>query len=183
MWYDSYEEAVQGTNAHGDNFGWPDMPPEEIPSPGKYFREHDLTDILERIRYGIHWQTENIRYQYSFFNYPAFFLAFIIIIFFMDLKGNLQIAKKYFPLLVFGLSYFAAYIFLYIWYSPIASLPRFIYALYIPFLFSIFVAAKAMSNEISLPIVKLSNLAVFLMIMIDIWYIVSQGPFYRDFGS
>ncbi|MCE7984836.1 MAG: hypothetical protein DYG89_26995 [Caldilinea sp. CFX5] len=40
MWYDSWEEAKQGTRAHGARVGWPDMPPEEIPSLRKYLREH-----------------------------------------------------------------------------------------------------------------------------------------------
>ena len=183
MWYDSYEEALEGTIANGDALGWPNMPPEDIPSPGKYLREHTLHDIWERIQYGAHWQLENIRYQYGFFNYIIFFTIFVSVIFFIDVKNNLQVAKKYFPLILFSVLYFIAYIGLYIWYSPIANLPRFLYALYVPFLFSAFIAVKKFENEMSLPVIKLSNLTVFIMLIIDIWYIISWGPFNRDFGS
>jgi hypothetical protein len=40
VWYDSWREAEAGTKAHGDRVGWPDMPPDEIPSLAKYLREH-----------------------------------------------------------------------------------------------------------------------------------------------
>lgn len=48
MWYDSWEEAKQGTRAHGDRVGWPDMPPEAIPSLSKYLREHTNEQIVNR---------------------------------------------------------------------------------------------------------------------------------------
>jgi len=183
MWYDSWEEATEGTIAHGDNRGWPDMPPEDIPSPGKYFREHNISDVMTRIKYGIYWQKHNIRYQYSFFNYPILFLLFVSVLLFIDIKRSLLIAKKYFPLIVFATSYFIVYLGLYIWYSPIANSPRFIYALYVPLLLSIYVVAKALASKISLPLIKLTNLTVFGMILIDVWYIISQGPFNRNFGN
>jgi len=183
MWYDSWEEAIEGTMAHGDGKAWPDMPSEDIPNPGNYFREHTLSDVWDRIEYGIYWQTENIRYQYGFFNYPVLLMIYAIVLFSIDLKRNLSIAKKYFPLVIFAACYFAAYLSLYIWYSPIANLPRFIYALYVPLLLSIFVAMKVLASEMNLPLIKLINLTVFGMILIDIWYIISQGPFTHDFGS
>jgi len=154
MWNDSWEEALKGTIAHGDLEGWPDMPPEEIPSAIKYFQEHNLSQIMARIKYGIHWQLENLRYQYGFFNYPAVFLGFIIVFFLIDLKENLQLAKRYFPLLAFAVLYFVTYIGLYIWYSPISNLPRFIYALYIPFLLSAFIGTQKLSSKVSLPLIK-----------------------------
>jgi hypothetical protein len=39
-WFDSWPEAEALTKAHRDRAGWPQMPPEQIPSPGKYWREH-----------------------------------------------------------------------------------------------------------------------------------------------
>ena len=52
MWYDSWGEAKEGTKAAGDREGWPDLPPEEIPSMRKYLQEHSLPQIADRIVLG-----------------------------------------------------------------------------------------------------------------------------------
>ena len=49
FWYDSWDEAVQGTFAAGDHEGWPDLPDNQIPSMSKYLAEHSLEDILKRL--------------------------------------------------------------------------------------------------------------------------------------
>lgn len=57
-WYDGFDEARQGTRAAGDRVGYPDLPPEEIPSLEKYLREHTVQQILERFRNGLKWLYE-----------------------------------------------------------------------------------------------------------------------------
>ncbi len=52
MWYDSWGEAKEGTKAAGDREGWPDLPPEEIPSMRKYLQEHTLAQIADRFVLG-----------------------------------------------------------------------------------------------------------------------------------
>ncbi len=69
MWYDSFEEAQQGTKAHGDRAGWPDMPEEQIPGPMKYFREHTWGQMLDRMTFGLsrlHRQTSGAYGYYKF---------------------------------------------------------------------------------------------------------------------
>ncbi len=53
MWYDSWDEAKQGTRAAGDRLGWPHLPHELIPSPSKYLQEHSAEEILGRFHSGI----------------------------------------------------------------------------------------------------------------------------------
>lgn len=183
MWYDSYEEAINGTIAHGDGNGWPDMPPDEIPSPSKYFREHSFADIVERIRYGLHWQMENITYQYSFFNYPILLIVVFLFVVLLNLKASVQLLRGNWIVVLFVVGYLLTYFSLYVWYSAISSMSRFLFALYLPLVFSVFVAIKKLTGEINLPFVKMANVLVFLMVTIDIWYLVSYGPFFRDFGS
>ena len=182
MWYDSWEEAIEGTIAHNDQKGWPDMPPEEIPGPGKYIRDHTISDVFARIKYGLNWQIQNIRYQYSFFNYPILFFVFAIFLFSLGFRYNLSIVKKYYPLIIFAGCYMVGYLFIYIWYSPIANSPRFIYSLYVPLLLSISITMKVLANKMNTPLIWLANVTVFGLALIDICYIVTQGPFYRDFG-
>lgn len=183
MWYDSYEEAINGTIAHGDGYGWPDMPADEIPSLGKYFREHSFPEIVERIRYGLHWQVENITYQYSFFNYPIFLSVFLGLAFLLNIKNGIQLLRENWALVLFVLGYLFTYFFLYVWYSAVSSMSRFLFALYVPLTFSIYFAVKQLTGKINLPFIKMTQVLLFLMVTIDIWYLISYGPFFRDFGS
>jgi hypothetical protein len=52
MWYDEWGDAIKGTRAHGDRDGWPRLPPEQLPGPVKYWREHSVADIGARIGAG-----------------------------------------------------------------------------------------------------------------------------------
>lgn len=183
MWYDSYGEAIQGTMAHGDASGWPNMPAEDIPGPIKYFREHSFADVVERIRYGLHWQTENFLYQYSFFNYLVFLLNFGFFVVLLDFKLFWTLLKQYWLIVLFFVAYICLYFALYVWYSAISSMARFLFGLYLPFVFTLLWGARTMASENSRPFLKLSSLVMFIMVVIDVWYLVSLGPFNRDFGS
>ena len=52
VWYDSWGQAKAGTKAAGDRVGYPDMPPDDIPSLQKYLREHSTQQIIDRFRIG-----------------------------------------------------------------------------------------------------------------------------------
>ncbi|MCY4526117.1 MAG: hypothetical protein OXB89_05870 [Anaerolineaceae bacterium] len=58
IWYDGWGEAKAGTRAAGDREGYPDLPPEEIPTLEKYIREHSLQEIFGRFRSGLKWLYE-----------------------------------------------------------------------------------------------------------------------------
>jgi hypothetical protein len=48
VWYDDWPAASIGTYKDGDGKGWPTTPPEQIPSAGKYWREHSVGQIAGR---------------------------------------------------------------------------------------------------------------------------------------
>jgi hypothetical protein len=172
LWYDSYGEALEGSLAN-----------EELPLPIVYLQTHSPADIWGRIEYGLHWQAENIRYQYGFFNYPVFLSAFLLTAVLFNIRHSLQAARQNLYVLVFAPLYFAAYFFLCVWYSPIANMPRFLYVIYVPLAFSIFIAANRVAGGLNRPLIRMTSLAIFAMTMIDIWHTMSRGPFFRDFGS
>ena len=49
MWYDSWAEAKAGTRAYGDRVGYPDLPPEQIPSLHKYLQERGFGPMFSRL--------------------------------------------------------------------------------------------------------------------------------------
>lgn len=48
VWYDDWPAASVGTYKDGDGKGWPTTPPDQIPSAGKYVREHTAGQIAGR---------------------------------------------------------------------------------------------------------------------------------------
>ena len=52
VWYDDWPAASVGTYADGDGKGWPTTPPDQIPSAGKYLRDHSAGQIAGRFWQG-----------------------------------------------------------------------------------------------------------------------------------
>lgn len=142
MWYDSWAEVEAGTEGHGDEFGWPDLPPEEIPTLGKYLREHTSQQIVQRFINGFESQWNNIIKPYGRFNFIAFYTLGLVIVAILNPCISFGLLRKYWYLVLFFLGYMGGYLLLFAWFSPISDYldTRFTYGLYLPYLFSIFVA-------------------------------------------
>jgi hypothetical protein len=137
MWYDSWEEAKQGTKAYGDRDGWPDMPTEQIPSLDKYLREHTVQQIFGRIWNGFWILHQRSASSYGYYKYGWIYLIGFLAMAIINRRRTLEMVAKQSFLLLFCVSYFAAYLFAYAWYTPIASGNRFTLALFLPFMFAI----------------------------------------------
>lgn len=146
MWYDSWEEAKQGTRAYGDRKGWPKMPPELIPSPGKYLREHTTKQIISKILYGLKKLISKCINSYGYFKYFLIYFIFSLTIITLNLRESIRFASKYFFLILFSLLYFFGYLLLYAWYGPILYFGnRLILAQFLPFLFAISIVISVQS--------------------------------------
>lgn len=137
MWYDSWDEVKAGTRAHGDRTGWPDMPAEQLPSMGKYLREHTARQIGERF-----WQGLVLIRDMTFASYGyAFFL--LLYLFFVALvvwQNRVHFIRQFWHadrliLLFFVCAYFGGYLLSYAWYIRIAYGNRFVLTLFLPALF------------------------------------------------
>lgn len=53
IWCESWKDVELTVKAAGDRDGWPDLPPEEIPSLKNYLRDHSAAEIGGRIATGI----------------------------------------------------------------------------------------------------------------------------------
>ncbi|MFT5193995.1 MAG: hypothetical protein ACI85U_001001 [Candidatus Promineifilaceae bacterium] len=132
IWYDSWPEAVQGTKAHGDRVGWPDMPPEEIPSLQKYLNEHTTPQVVGRFTNG--YKTLFSKNMTSYGYAEFLFIYLVISVALLIQNKTLQSAIHPWPLL-FVCGYFIGYSLLYAWYMPIASGNRFVLSLFLPLLY------------------------------------------------
>ena len=135
MWYDSWGEVSNGTKAHGDRVGWPDMPAEEIPSLQKYLREHTTEQIFGRFVSGGRLVWENVVNSYGYLKYVAIYGVWFLGLLWLHRKTLFERGlAAVFPVL-FVLGYQIGYLLLYFWYAPIASGNRFVLALFLPLIF------------------------------------------------
>lgn len=149
IWYDSWAEVEAGTEGHGDEFGWPDLPPEEIPTLRKYLREHTSQQILQRFVDGAESQWNNIIKLYGQFNFLVFYTLAFFIIAFLNLRTTIALLREYWFLALFFVGYICGYLVLSAWFSPISDYldARFTYGLFLPYLFSIFIALHQIATR------------------------------------
>lgn len=189
IWYDSWEEAKQGTRAHGDRVGWPEMPPEELPSPQKYLHEHTLAQILERFWSGIKSTVNIMSQSYGYLKYVLFYLLLLLFV-----AGWLWAQTKQLLLaspftMLFALAYFSAYLLLYAWYTPINSGNRFTLALFLPLLYVLFRSLQTyhfprsqILQRCGLDWLAAINLLVLAVLMVDI-YLILTGRIVTLYGG
>jgi hypothetical protein len=181
IWYDSWEEAKQGTRAHGDRIGWPDMPPEQIPSPRKYLREHTPGQIGERFIRGAKLVWEEVSDSYGYLPYVLIYAGLLAVatVAYRRQAADMIRANPI-PLLFVGL-YFCAYLLLYFWYAPIAAGNRLILAQFLPLMYSLSSGLSALlqgksirlaSREVGLLVVV--NLAILPFILYDVYTVLTD---------
>lgn len=137
MWTDSWEEAVSRTRAAGDRKGWPDLPPDELPSLSNYLNSHTPGQIVWRVVNGLSLVFQSMRASYGYLWLSLAYVAAAAAL--CAVKWRLVwrvVSRRPVPLLAV-LAYFVGYYLLYAWYSQIIRGNRFVLALFLPFLFSV----------------------------------------------
>jgi hypothetical protein len=137
FWYDSWDEVVQGTRAHGDRVGWPDLPADQFPGPTKYFREHTPSQAIWRIARGLNIIRRNVFSLWTCGNYALLYLAFTGAVIAgqpRDFARWLGIGRRSL-LAAFLAAYFGGYLILYAWFAVVSPPPRMPLALFLPALY------------------------------------------------
>ena len=181
MWYDSWKEAKQGTRAHGDRKGWPDMPSEDIPSMAKYLNEHSAQQTLNRFVKGGRAVFGNVVNSYGYFKYFIVFMIALIVSIINQRKLALTIFASR-PMLIFFLaSYFTAYLLLYAWYGLIVHENRLILAQFILIMFTISMGLQSLLRssririgEHSFHTLTIFNIGVFIFLIFDISLVLTM---------
>lgn len=140
IWYDSFDDAVKGTRGHGDRVGWPQMPPDQIPSAKKYFKEHSFNQIATRLLKGLIIVPARAYFSYGFFKYICLYFLINILVIIKDKQKFCTLFKnnRNYILFLYIAAYFLGYYLLYAFYTPIASGIRFSLSLFLPALFCMF---------------------------------------------
>jgi hypothetical protein len=147
MWCDSSTEGHEFLKAHGDKDQWRALPPDQLPSFRKYWREHSVGQMVGRIWNGaLGLTTKNLRV----IAYYKFGLALLVTAVVLSLRAGRQIgdllAGKAFAAL-FCLLFLAGYFILYAWYDIIINDSRFILSIFLPFLFASSIFALSLGRD------------------------------------
>jgi hypothetical protein len=136
MWCDSSTEAWNFLNAHGDKDQWRSLPPEQLPSLSKYWREHSVAQIARRLLYG-GWNL--ITQNAMAIGYWKFMAAFVIagaILCARQSRRTRQLLAENPFAAAFCVLFFCAYFVLYAWYQAIVSDTRFVLSIFLPCAFA-----------------------------------------------
>jgi hypothetical protein len=139
VWYDDWPDASVGTRLHGDGEHWPDMPESALPGAGRYWREHSLGQIGERVWRGV---KDMAIVSYRTFDYLPFLIlysAFAATIAVTRRALFVGLVRDHAWLAAFLGIYFVAYFFATAFYHPVSGTgtARFLIAHLLPYFFVI----------------------------------------------
>jgi hypothetical protein len=136
MWFDSPSEGWNFLNAHGQKDEWRSLPPEQLPSFSKYWREHSLGQIARRQMHGS-WNL--VTQSAMAIGYYKFMVAFVIagalLCARQSGRARQLLSENLFPA-AFCVLFFCAYFVLYAWYQALSSDGRFILSIFLPCAFA-----------------------------------------------
>lgn len=120
-WYEDWPEASGGTYQHGDGVGWPQMPPDEIPGPGKYWRTHTVRQILARVGRGF---LEMVTVSYDrlwYLKFIALYVVFALVLMATRWGPFRQMLRDNAATAAFMLLYAGVYLVAIAFYQPISG--------------------------------------------------------------
>src|SRR4029077_12037733 len=139
MWCDSWPEAKAFLETRRHRTQWREFPPDQVPSPAKYWREHSVSKIANRLIGGL--RTLATR-SFKLTGYYKYLLVFFVVGTVLAAQRSQVLGRfiKEKPFAVcFCFLFFLSYVLLYAWYDAIVSDSRFVLSLFLPF---VFVASK-----------------------------------------
>ena len=136
MWCDSSSEGWEFLTAYGDRDKRPSFPPDQIPSLGKYWREHSAGQIAFRLMRGLRRLATQNAMAIGYYKFVvAFILAGGVLWVRQRHRARELLVEKPFAT-AFCVLFFAIYLLLYAWYDWIVNDTRFILSIFLPFIFA-----------------------------------------------
>ena len=133
-WYDSWEEALEGTASHGDLLGPPDLPAERLPTPTGYLNEHGVGSMVDRLEAGIGVEARVVTDQADLRMVDLAVLFTTAAIFLSDWTRAVSVLSKGGHAVLFCALAIACYLAGYAWWMPIAEGLRFPLTVLLPVL-------------------------------------------------
>jgi hypothetical protein len=181
MWFDTWEEAKSWTSYQDGKVSWPEEDQEDLPGVTRYLREHDLGQILMRFLIGTMTVLNNMYHSYGYLKYLGLYTLLLGLVA-ITLRDQTKRIMKRFPFMITYLAlYFSAYFVLYAWYTPIAAGNRFTLALFLPYLYTVFLGLQSFRIPRSQTVLfrryaltEIINMIVMIVLVVDIAIILTS---------
>jgi hypothetical protein len=163
MWCDSWPEAVAFTQIYNDPNRRRELSPDQIPSAAKYWREHSVRQIAQRLVNGVATMCTRSAKVTGYYKFVlAFAMAGAVLTWRRRAAAARFIADRAF-VAIFCVLFFFAYVLLYAWYGAIVTDSRFVLALFLPLIFvgSVFVLGLANDQTFAVHARKLPATQLF----------------------
>jgi hypothetical protein len=137
-WYDNWAQASLGTIRHGDGVGWPDLPPDQIPSASKYWQSHTAGQIAARVAGGFKDMVVRSYRTYGYLKYVAWYIALLALVILSNTTVFASLVRRNAPLVSFLALYGISHVLLIAFYEPISGTgtTRFLIAHLTPFFYA-----------------------------------------------
>ena len=136
MWCDSWAQAKEFADANRIAEQYPQLPPDQIPGPGNYWRSHTASHMLKRLTYGV-TTLAGLAVHGSYAKYPALVCGFCLVLAVRRRRARENILSGYGFVVLFCLLFFGGYALSYAWYAQVAYGDRFVLSLLLPGLFGV----------------------------------------------
>ena len=139
VWYDDWAHASVGTYSHGDGVGWPTVAESELPSAGRYLREHTPGQIASRIASGFEDMAIKSVQMYEYLPYLVMYLLALSIVLITRSRAVAAMARANPSLFAFLILYAVVYLLAIAFYYPTSGTgtARFLLAHLAPLFFAI----------------------------------------------
>lgn len=181
MWYDDWPQASIGTIKHGDGVGWPAMPADELPSAARYWREHNVSQIVARVSGGFLDILDRSYNTYWYFKYVVLYLACVLALAVRARKELTAVIRRHVAAALFLLLYAAVYLLGIAFYAPVSGTgtTRFLIAHLTPLFFvlsSLLAASALRTTEWCVAGTRVTlqhfHLLVFVSLAFDIAFVI-----------
>jgi hypothetical protein len=177
IWCDTWPQAWEFLSAHGDKDQWRSLPPEQLPSFSKYWREHSISQMAWRLTRGSWNQVTQNAMAIGYYKLAMAFLVAGVALSMRDRARTCQlVAENRFPA-AFCILFFCGYFVLYAWYQTLVADTRFILALFLPSAFaaSLFLLRLAKDRTIPLagrrlPFEQFFPALLIALSLVDVFY-------------
>ncbi|HKP02232.1 MAG TPA: hypothetical protein VJU77_02630 [Chthoniobacterales bacterium] len=182
VWCDSWPEALGWLELQHDREKWRALPADQIPSAAKYWREHSLSQVVNRFARGLRSLATQKAMAVGHYKFMVGLVLLAGVMWVSDPRRGWQLVAENPFGAAFAFLFCAFFIVAFAWFDAITSDTRFILTLFLPVVFtaSLFIIAVGRDRSFSiagrrLPFAVLLSGVLLSLSLVDVFYNAWRG--------
>jgi hypothetical protein len=185
VWCDSWPEALGWLELLLDREKWRALPAEQIPSAGKYWREHSVSQMVDRFARGLRSLATQKAMALGYYKFMVGLVVLAGVLWLTRPRRAWQVVAENPFGAAFAFLFIALFIVAFAWFDAITSDTRFILTLLLPVIFTASLFSLAVGNDRSFSIAgrRLPFAVVLSGILISLSLVDAFYNAWRSFDS